>query len=195
MRIRATGGPVYQLKVTLRGIRPPIWRRFLVPGDIPLKRLHDALQAVMGWTDSHLHQFKAHRLVYGTSDREFGIERVSERTTTLDQVLRQPKASLRYEYDFGDGWEHDVVLETVLAAEPEGRYPWILAGARARPPEDVGGSYGYAGFLEILANPGHPEFAESLEWAGGAFDPAAFDVGEANLAIHGGWVRRKPGAG
>jgi len=128
VRIRPTGGSVYRLKVTLRGTKPPIWRRFLVPGDITLKRFHDALQAVMGWTDSHLHQFKARGILYGTSDREFGLQRVSEGRTTLDQVLRRPKDRMRYEYDFGDSWEHDIVLEEILPPEPEGRYPVILAG-------------------------------------------------------------------
>ncbi len=91
VRIRETGGPIYRLKVTLRGSRPPIWRRFLVPGGITLKRLHDSLQAVMGWTDSHLHQFEAGGVLYGTSDRELGLIRLSEKTTTLDQLLRRPK--------------------------------------------------------------------------------------------------------
>ena len=77
MRIRDTGAPLYRLKVTLRGVRPPIWRRFLVPSNITLKRLHDSLQAVMGWTDSHLHQFAARGVCYGTSDREFGLRRVA----------------------------------------------------------------------------------------------------------------------
>jgi len=190
MRIRETGGPIYRLKVTLRGAKPPIWRRFLVPADITLKRLHDSLQAVMGWTDSHLHQFSAKGVLYGTSDREFGLKRVSETRTTLAQVLRRPKDRLKYQYDFGDSWEHDVVLEAVLPPGSNGRYPIVEAGCRACPPEDVGGIPGYAHFLEILENPKHPQRRELLEWVGGRFDPEAFHVGEANLDIHGGWVRR-----
>lgn len=190
MRIRETGGPIYRLKVTLRRSRPSIWRRFLVPADITLKRLHDSLQVVMGWTDSHLHQFSAKGVLYGTSDREFGLVRVSETRTTIAQLLRHPKDRLLYEYDFGDGWEHDVVLEGVLPPGSNGRYPVVEGGRRACPPEDVGGIPGYARFLEILADPKHPEHRDMLEWVGGAFDPESFDVGEANLAIHGGWVRR-----
>lgn len=189
MRIRATGGSICRLKVTLRGSRPPIWRRFLVPADITLKRLHDSLQAVMGWTDSHLHQFSAHGVLYGTSDREFGLARVSESRTTVAQLLRHPKDRLKYEYDFGDSWEHDVVLEAVLPPGG-GPYPVVESGRRACPPEDVGGIPGYARFLEVLADPKHPERAELLEWVGGRFDPEEFDSGEANLAIHGGWARR-----
>lgn len=191
MRIQKTGGPVFRLKVTLRGSRPPIWRRFLVPGGITLKRLHDCLQAVMGWTDSHLHQFEADGELYGTSDREYGVMRRSENTTKVDQLLRRPKDRLIYEYDFGDGWEHDVVLEAILPPGG-GPYPWVEAGRRACPPEDVGGIWGYADFLETLRNPKDPRYEETLEWAGGPFDPELFDPREINLDIHGGWVRAKP---
>ena len=102
MRIRSTGAPLYRLKITLTGSRPPIWRRFLVPSDISLKRLHDALQAVMGWTNSHLHQFEVSGILYGTSDRDHGVRRLSETRTPLDRVLRRPKDRMSYEYDFGD---------------------------------------------------------------------------------------------
>jgi len=185
MRIRQTGGSIYRLKVTLRGSRPPIWRRFLVPADITLKRLHDSLQAVMGWTDSHLHQFTAKGVVYGTTDHEFGMVRVSETRTTVAQILRRPKDRLMYEYDFGDSWEHDVVLEAVLPPG-SGRYPVVEGGRRACPPEDVGGISGYALFLEAIADPKHPEHAEMLEWIGGCFDPESFDSGETNPDIRGG---------
>ena len=191
MRIRDTGGPVFRLKVSLRDVRPPIWRRFLVPGGITLKRLHDSLQVVMGWTDSHLHQFDAGGVLYGTSDREFGIARVSETRATLDQVLRRPKDRLRYEYDFGDSWDHDVVLEAIIPPQVGAKYPIVEAGKRACPPEDCGGSYGYLDFLEAVSDPNHPEHQDMLDWTGGAFDPEAFDVPQANLAIHGGWVRRR----
>lgn len=190
MRIRETGGSIYRLKVTLRGSRPPIWRRFLVPADITLKRLHDSLQAVMGWTDSHLHQFSANGVLYGTTDREYGLARVSETRTTVAQLLRRPKDRLTYEYDFGDSWQHDVVLEAVLPPGSNGHYPVVESGRRECPPEDVGGIPGYVRFLEVLADPKHPEHAETLEWIGGRFDPESFDSGEANLDIHGGWVRR-----
>jgi hypothetical protein len=191
MRIRETGGPIYRLKVTLRGSRPPIWRRFLVPGGITLKRLHDSLQAVMGWYDGHLHQFQCGGKLFGTSDREFGISRISETKTTVDQLLRRPKDRLLYEYDFGDGWEHDVILEAILPPGRGDRYPIVVAGHRACPPEDVGGIPGYEYFLEILANPKHPEYQEMVDWAGDRFDPEHFDLQETNLAIHGGWVLAK----
>ena len=188
MRIRSTGAPLYRLKVTLRGSRPPIWRRFVVPSNIPLKRLHDVLQAVMGWTNSHLHQFEAGGLLYGTADPEFGVRRESERRTPLDGVLKRPKDRMTYEYDFGDSWEHDIVLEAILPAEEGGLYPRVEAGRRACPPEDVGGVHGYERFLEALSDPTHPEHDEFLEWIGGKFDPEAFTVRQANLDIHGGWA-------
>ncbi len=183
-REHATGSYL-RLKVTLRGSKPPIWRRFLVPGSISLKRLHDCLQAVMGWTDSHLHQFEANGVLYGPPDRELGIERVSESKTTVGDVLRRPKDELRYEYDFGDGWEHSVVLEAHVPPREDGRYPILEAGARACPPEDVGGIFGYERFLEVIRNPKHAEHAETLVWAGGSFDPEAFRVDDANPATRG----------
>jgi hypothetical protein len=191
MRIRETGAPLYRLKVTLRGLRPPIWRRFLVPSDIRLKRLHDSLQAVMGWTDSHLHQFESQGVRYGTTDREFGLARVSEARTVVCDVLRRPKDRLVYEYDFGDDWLHDVVLEAILPAGKDGRYPVIEAGKRACPPEDVGGSYGYEELLAALADPAHPEHDQATDWLGEGFDPEAFDVNAANIALHRGSVPRR----
>ncbi len=185
MRTGETGGPIFQLKVTLRRSKPPIWRRFLVPGGITLKRLHDCLQAVMGWTDSHLHEFEAKGVFYGPPDRELEDTRISEARTKVDQVLRRPKDRLRYEYDFGDSWTHDVVLEAVLPPGCKGRYPMVMAGKRACPPEDVGGLPGYYRFLQAVADPKHPEHDEMLDWIDGTFDPEAFDVRDANLAIHG----------
>ncbi len=189
LRIRSTGAQLYQLKVTLAGIRPSVWREFLVPRDISLKRLHDSLQMVMGWTDSHLHQFNRDGVIYGTSDPDSGLRCVSENTTKLDAVLRKPGDRLTYEYDFGDSWEHEVRLEKVLEPTGPGFFPVILAGRRACPPEDVGGVPGYYHFLEVLADPKHPAHADMLEWVGDSFDPEAYDAKRANLELHGGWVR------
>lgn len=148
----------------------------------------------MGWTDSHLHQFEMDGALYGTSDREFGVARVSENKTTVDPWLRRPKDRLIYEYDFGDSWAHDVVLEAVLPPGGDGRYPIVEAGRPACPPEDIGGVYGYAHFLGVLSDPRPPEHQEMKEWGGGSFDPEFFDVHQANLAIHGGWAREEPKA-
>jgi hypothetical protein len=174
------GSSIVRLKVTLRGIRPAIWRRVEVPADLSLFDLHRVLQAAMGWTDSHLHQFVHRGVYYGPPDREFGMEVVSERRTRLDELLEKPKDRLIYEYDFGDGWEHDVVLEAAGAPQPDARYPRVVDGKRACPPEDVGGPGGYAEFLEALADPAHEEHEHMLAWVGGRFDPEHFDLLVAN---------------
>jgi hypothetical protein len=177
---------IYELKITLRDIRPPIWRRLRVRSDVTLLKFHGILQSVMGWMDGHLHQFSAKSKVYGAVDLELP-ERENEKKVLLSQVLGKPKDSLVYEYDFGDGWEHAVVLEQVLEAAPGGKYPYVVSGKRACPPEDCGGTGGYGYLLAVLADPKHLEHAEMVEWVGDSFDPEAFDVGEINRGFHGGW--------
>lgn len=185
---RAIARPeVHELKVTLQGIKPPIWRRFRVRDDTTLGKLHDHLQVIMGWTDSHLHQFVAQGVYYGRPDPEFPRPRQDERKVRLADVLKKPKDHLTYEYDFGDGWEHELVLEQVLPHEPRARYPVILAGKRACPPEDCGGIPGYDRLLEALANPVDPERQDLLEWVGEDFDPENFDMGALSRYFHGGW--------
>jgi hypothetical protein len=172
--------PIYRLKVTLRGIRPAIWRRIETSADTSLFDLHRTLQAAMGWTDSHLHQVSHRGTYYGPPDREFDMPMVSERRTRLADLLERPKDRLGYEYDFGDGWEHDVVLEAVDEAQPALRYPRVIAGKRACPPEDVGGSGGYAEFVKAITDASHEEHASMLAWIGGRFDPEHFDLIAAN---------------
>ncbi len=133
----------------------------------------------MGWMDGHMHQFVAGTKTYGRVDSEFS-EWENEKKVRLVQVLRKPKDSLVYEYDFGDGWAHAVVLEQVLEMEPGGKYPYVVEGKRACPPEDCGGTGGYEHLIEVLADPRHPEHADMAEWVGGSFDPEAFDAGEIN---------------
>ncbi|MGH9866979.1 MAG: plasmid pRiA4b ORF-3 family protein [Candidatus Polarisedimenticolia bacterium] len=184
---------LYKLKVTLQDSRPPIWRRFEVPADVTLFKLHQILQLVMGWTDSHLHQFRRGETLYGESDPEFGIRRRNEKRVRLAEVLLKPKDRMVYEYDFGDGWQHDIVLEDTPSPEPRVRYPRVLAGKRACPPEDIGGMWGFYGFLEAIRDPKHPEHEEMLEWWGSDFNPEEFDVEEVNLVLHPG-SRRRPDA-
>ena len=174
---------MYQLKVTLRGSRPAIWRRVTVSSEVTLYELHRILQVVMGWMDSHPHEFERGRTLYGQSDPEFGVRRISERKIRLQDVLRKPRDRMRYQYDFGDSWEHDVLLEAVLPAGTEAQPPRVLDGKGACPPEDVGGIWGYAEFLEAIRDPQHPEHQSMLDWCGGAFDPDAFDAAEINLVL------------
>ena len=127
----------YEVKVTLLGIRPPVWRRITVRSDMRLKDLHSILQMVMGWTDSHMHAFQplgGRGKIRATAP----VERNQERRTRLDDFLRKPKDRMIYEYDFADSWEHELLLEKAVAHRPGARYPWVLGGARACPPEDIG---------------------------------------------------------
>ena len=179
--------PIYQLKVTLRDIRPPIWRRIQVPADVTLYRLHLTLQAVMGWENEHLYEFVRQtglgRLNYGEPDPDYGREIRSARRTRLNEVAPAEKARLVYKYDFGDGWEHDILVEKVVPREADARYPRCLAGRRACPPEDCGGTWGYESLLGAIADPDDPEHASMLEWLGGEFDPEAFDLDAINRAL------------
>ncbi len=180
---KGTDSRIYQVKVTLRGVKPPVWRRLIVASSIALSKLHDILQVAFGWTDSHLHLFDIRGLTYGVPDPDFGNDMRDEAKAHLDRVLVREKDAMCYDYDFGDGWRHAIVLEKILHPTPETRAPLCIAGARACPPEDCGGVPGYANLLEIVANPSHPEHEEMLEWLGDEFDPARFDVDEVNAIL------------
>jgi len=155
-----------------------------------LFHLHEILQLVMGWTDSHLHQYRRGSTYYGEPDPEVGMRRENDRRIRLNQVLRKPKDRMVYEYDFGDGWEHDIVLESSDIVAEGGAPVRVLAGKGACPPEDVGGIGGYYRFLEAIQNPKHPEHEEMAEW-GGPFDPNAFDIDEINKFFQKTRRRRK----
>ena len=174
--------PVYLLKVTLKGAHPPVWRRFQVPADVSLYRLHTLLQAVMGWTNSHMHMFTIDGVDYGKPRAERGIfGRVikDERGTKLNRVVPQEGMTFDYEYDFGDSWQHLIEVEKILPPEGSTRTACI-AGAGACPPEDCGGIGGYEELLEAIADPQHPRHEELTEWLGEKFDPEAFDVEQVN---------------
>lgn len=172
----------YQLKVTLQGIRPPIWRRVLVDGAATLHGLHEVIQAAFGWWNYHLYEFEFGRARYGIPDPDwdFGPPARDARKTRLDTVAKAG-ASFTYTYDFGDNWAHKVTVESVAPAVPDVSLPTCTGGGRAAPPEDCGGTWGYAELLEILADPSHPEHTERAEWVGewiGRNDPEAFDPSE-----------------
>jgi len=176
-------GPIYQLKITLKDFRPPIWRRVLVPGNFNLYQLHWVVQAAMGWSDSHLHQFIIGGDYYGLPSPDDWEPMQDERRFTLSRMASSPKDKFVYEYDFGDSWEHEVVVEKILPPEPGVKYPLCVTGKGACPPEDVGGVWGYAEFLEAIRDPNHAEHDEYLEWVGGEFDPHAFDIEAVNRAL------------
>lgn len=179
---------IYQLKVTLQDISPPIWRRLIVDADTTLAHLHKVLQAAFGWENCHLHVFSAHDVRYGTPSQDDWEPVRDERRTKIGEVLRKPKEGMVYEYDFGDSWEHQIIFEKVLATS-EHSMPACSAGKRACPPEDCGGPWGYANFLDAISDANHPEHAEYLEWIGGEFDPEKFSLDAVNAAL--GRLRRK----
>lgn len=181
---------LYQFKITLLDYRPPIWRRIQVK-DCTLDKFHERIQTAMGWTNSHLHQFEVGGAVYGDPeliDQDFDECFYYDSTITrLSEIIPKDGKRFRfkYEYDFGDGWEHEIWFEGCLRAEKAARYPVCLEGERACPPEDVGGVWGYPEFLAALADPHDERHDEYLEWAG-PFDPEAFDAEKATKRMRRG---------
>jgi len=174
---------IYQIKVTLNDSKPIIWRRILAPDNITLHQLHAILQIVMGWTNSHLHQFIIDGEYYGDpEDSDYGDIR-NERRFRLNQFVRRKGFKFIYEYDFGDSWKHTVHIEALLPVEKGKKYPICLKGKRACPPEDVGGVWGYDDLLEIFSNQKDPEYDEMMEIFGDDFDPEFFDMEYVNLRL------------
>jgi hypothetical protein len=171
---------VHQLKLTLLEINPPIWRRLQVSSAINLRRLHDVIQEAMGWTQSHLYRFEINGVEFGEPDPEFGLPIRSAKATQLRKIAPEAGSTFLYEYDFGDSWEHQILVEQVLTPEHGVAYPRCVAGERACPPEDSGGVWGYEEFLRAIRNHRHPEHRAMLEWVGGSFDPEAFDLRSVN---------------
>ena len=178
--------PIYQIKVSLRGANPPIWRRLELPGDISLAALHHAVQTAFGWDDSHLHVFETSYGDFGVADRELGYR--AEKPVTLEQVAPAAGDGLRYLYDLGDDWTHEIVVEELLDRQAV-TYPRCTAGEQAAPPEDCGGIWGYANLVEVLADPDHPEHQDRLDWLGltsaADFHPTRFDAAEVTRALTG----------
>jgi prevent-host-death family protein len=178
---------IYQIKITLRNIRPPVWRRVLVSSDFTLGQLHEVIQTAMGgWIDYHLHAFDVAGTNYGVplepGELDWG-ETISDESRVRLADIIGAGSKFRYTYDFGDDWEHELVVEKVLPIDSKVSYPVCIKAKRACPPEDCGGPWGYAELVEILADPAHEEYEQRLEWVGGRFDPEAFDVGEINAVL------------
>ncbi len=177
-------GSVYQLKITLDHIKPPIWRRVLVPATTSLAGLHDIIQAVMPWEDTHLYQFRMGKRTFSEPDPyNPDVEDADSEEVLLSEVLTAPKQKLTYLYDFGDGWMHTILLEEIEPFDLDTIYPQCIEGKRACPPDDCGGHPGYANMLEALKDTEHSEHELYLDWLGDNFDPEAFDVDEANNAL------------
>jgi len=188
IRLADTGGGIslFQLKITLQDCKPSIWRRVVVRSDMKLDRLHNLIQTAMGWTNSHLHQFVADGVFYGMKglDLEDEVdETLDEKRHVVNELISKAQDRFIYEYDFGDSWEHEVVLEKILKPDASFKHPVCLAGANACPPEDCGGTWGYADFLKAMANPKHEEHEQMKEWIGGKWDAAKFSLEAVNAKL------------
>ena len=184
----SAGQNVISLKVTLRGTKPLVWRRLLVPGTMTLGGLHRAIGAAMGWHDTHLHAFDIGGEQYG--DRDSVDDVADENRVTLNDLLRSAVVRFAYTYDFGDNWEHTVAFEKSEAAVEGVSYPVCITGKRNCPPEDCGGPWGYQHLLEVLANPANPDYAEQSEWVGEEFSPDVFDIDTANAVLNARFKRK-----
>ncbi len=180
---------LYQLKIALKNCTPPVWRRIIVPADMLLPELHFAIQSVMGWEDYHLHHFLKGKQRYVPPMEEdcdlMDKTSIFYTDVPLLALLSKPNDSLTYEYDFGDSWVHDVVLEKITPYDASLTTPVCTHGQNACPPEDSGGVEGYRQICEVLNDPQHPEHHYVREWMGleepgDMFDPTLFDLDEAN---------------
>ena len=187
---------IYQLKVTLLGTNPPIWRRLLVPADLTLAQFHDVMQIAMGWQECHMHEFSAGGRLFGRPDPEdrfMGMPPVEdERRVRLGTLLRNIRAKFLYTYDFGDSWEHSIVLEKRLPAAPTIPYPMCMDGQLACPPEDCGGIGGFYDLLDALRDPNHEQHQELQDWVDGDYDPEAFSIEAVNRILTRCFPRRTP---
>ena len=170
---------IYQIRIELTRFKPMIWRRLLIPSNTLLSDLHKMIQTSMGWTNSHLHQFIHNKTFYTKKypeDDTWGeLDNVNYSKIRISAFLLKEKDKIVYEYDFGDSWEHNIILEKIFPAEKNMIYPICLGGDMNCPPEDCGGVWGYSEILEILKNPKHEEYESYIEWLGGEFDPEYFD--------------------
>lgn len=177
---------LYQLKITLADSKPPIWRRLIVKDNTRLDHLHSILQITMGWYNYHLHQYKVGRSYIGIPDPEFefdlGMSTKNELDFCLHDIVKNPKDKFTYEYDFGDGWEHKIVLEDVLPLDFSDS-PLVIKGKKACPPEDCGGIWGYYNFLDAINDPNHEEHDDMIAWLAEKFDPDKFDIDAINKEL------------
>jgi Plasmid pRiA4b ORF-3-like protein len=172
-----TTDSIARLTITLHEVEPPVMRRIEVPLTIKLDRLHLVLQAALGWTDSHLYEFRARDVGWGIPDPDWPDGPLDARKARLVDVLEDTGAkSFRYLYDFGDGWEHTLKIERIVDAAPGIAYPRLIEASGRCPPEDIGGPWGYGDFLDAIADPKHERHVESMEWIGEPFDPETVDA-------------------
>jgi len=175
---------IYQIKIVLKGSKPKIWRRILVPSDLLLSDLHKIIQTTMGWTNSHLHQFIKDKTFYVQKSTEddfwWNINYMDYAKIKISVLLKKEKDKIIYEYDFGDGWEHDIILEKIRNETANKNIPICLTGKNNCPPEDCGGIWGYYEMLESIKNPNNDKYNDYIDWLGYEFDPTYFNKDEIN---------------
>ena len=174
---------IYQLKITLLDAEPSIWRSIQIKSGTLLPDFHKIIQTTMGWTNSHLHLFNHNGTTYSAPDPMNTLPDKDYSNIRLDDLLKKTGDHLIYEYDFGDGWRHEIILESILEENEKQAYPVCIDGRNACPPEDCGGVWGYMDLVEIMKDPEHEEYEEMVEWLGGKFDPEAFDKKEVNKML------------
>ncbi|CAN5906795.1 hypothetical protein BH11BAC7_BH11BAC7_22270 [soil metagenome] len=175
---------IFQFKITLQNSDPKIWRRFQVKDSISFYELHLVIQNVMGWTNSHLYQFIHNKNQFiGNPEMNDWAEMTDAGEINLSEIFTKAKMKMRYEYDFGDGWNHELTLEKIVEADKKQTYPFCLKGENNCPPEDCGGIWGFYEKLEILADKKHPDYEDMLDWIGDEYDPGFFDLVEINEAL------------
>lgn len=180
----ALGHDVYQMKITLLDIKPAVWRRVLLPSNLTLPQFHHVLQTVMGWRNRHPHQFDDGRALYGVHDPQWRFDKViDERGIPLTKLFDHGKKIVHYEYDFGDGWEHEILLERKFKPRDNTPLPYCLKGQGACPPEGCGGVWGYERLKEINADPAHEEHAQAQALLGAKFNPKRFDCAAVNESL------------
>lgn len=178
------GRTVHVLRVSLRYVEPEVWRRVVVASEMPLAKFAAALERAMGWDSTHQHLFDVGGVLFGNTDHD-APQLINEKVARVEHLLPRVESSLRWDYDVGDGWEHDILVEAIEPLDPKAKYPVLLDGARACPPEDVGGPPGYEELLRVLSDPTDEEHEHMVSWAPEGFDPAAFDVAAANRRLRG----------
>ena len=174
-----------QLRIELQHTEPHVWRRVIVPESLTLAKLHTVLQAAMGWTDSHVHEYEIAGKHYGTEDPDWPSDQpmLDERRVRLKSFVEARVRRFTYVYDFGDDWEHVVTIEDLVAPKDRRQPIVCTAGENACPPEDVGGGHAYGSFLEAIADPKHEQHQQMLDWIGYPFDPRAFDLNAINQRL------------
>jgi hypothetical protein len=177
---------IFQIKVRLLETSPIVWRTFLISSNVTLHRLHLVLQDVMGWYNYHLYRFQVGSDEYGEPNLDndfYELDFKNSKRAKLGNIIKEKNSIFLYEYDFGDGWEHQLLVEDILETDPEKQYPVCIAGENACPREDSGGTHGYAEMMEIIQNPAHEEYRSTKTWLGKGFNPRKFDIESVNKRL------------